>query len=140
MWLKNKRSEGQTAGFGPWCPLTRVPVWNSGFLSHSHTSPHLVQAAKKRRGGTASGSFSGSLRLKNKNEKTEAKLLGAGVSLWSLSTFATGSSGSFEAPLGASLRASGLPMAGGGWPHIMGVGETPQTVGEILSWFAVAGS
>ena len=36
VWLRIKRSEGQTAGFGPCFHLPRVPFWNSGFLSHSH--------------------------------------------------------------------------------------------------------
>ena len=36
VWLKMKRSEGQTAGFGPCFHLPGQPISGTGFLSHSH--------------------------------------------------------------------------------------------------------
>ena len=42
VWL-NIKQEGQTAGFGPWKPLTRATHFgSSGFWSHSHVLAVLV--------------------------------------------------------------------------------------------------
>ena len=47
VWLKIKRSEGQTAGFGPCFHLPGQPILEFRFfLSHSHSCPGRIRCVK----------------------------------------------------------------------------------------------